>query len=549
MNRIAAVTASVIHGAHRFKAIQCVTEHHGRGSRMKARREPQSMRSRLFCATRDGAAMQECRVRAAETPDARHDPVRTPILRPGRNCWRAPEAHRVAFFIDAAGYFQALRAALAQARESVLIVGWDFDQNIRLDPQARPGETLGMLIASLVAARPSLRVRILVWGFSTFYGANHQPALSLAERWHARLPRVEFVLDDNYPLGASHHEKIVCIDDALAFVGGIDLTAERWDTQAHDMMNPCRFEYDGEPYLPVHDLQMMVDGDAARSISYLVRRRWLAATGERVSPAVPAGDSWPAGVMPSMEDVIVGIARTRPAYGDDDGVREVEALNVDALRSARETIYLETQYMTAQSIGDVLAARLEEPDGPEVIVVVTRQSNGLVEQFAMGSNRDRLFRRLKAVDRHGRFRAYYAVVPRPDGGEQTVGIHSKLMIVDDSFVRIGSSNFNNRSMGVDTECDLAVEARCDDDSAAIRSLRNRLLAEHLGIEEDALAATVAQSRSVIAAIELLGGGPRRLRPCDIDLAEGTDEPITGTAILDPIEPINLSYLRQVLQMD
>ena len=222
------------------------------------------------------------------------------------------------------------------------------------------------------------------------------------------------------------------------------------------------------------------------------------------------------------------------------------ALNVDALRSARETIYLETQYLTAQSVGDVLAARLEEPDGPEIIVVVTKQSDGLVEQFAMGSNRDRLFRRLKAADRHGRFRAYYAVVPRPDGGEHPVGIHSKLMIVDDRFVRIGSSNFNNRSMGVDTECDLAIEADRAADREAIRLLRNRLLAEHLGADERALGAAIACGGSVVAAINSLECGTRRLRPCGIDVEDGADEPIPGTALLDPIEPINLTYLRQVL---
>jgi phosphatidylserine/phosphatidylglycerophosphate/cardiolipin synthase-like enzyme len=493
--------------------------------------------------------MQDWTVRTVEAPAAPRRPVRTTILRPGRNCWRVRDAERAAFFVDGADYFRAVRAALICARESVFIVGWDFDHNIRLVPDERPDQTLGALIASLVEARPSLRIRILIWGFSTFYGANHQPALSLSEPWHARLPRVEFVFDGNYPLGASHHEKIVCIDDALAFVGGIDLTAERWDTQAHDMMDPRRIEYDGEPYLPVHDLHMAVDGTAARSVSLLVRRRWRVATGKRAAPATLANDPWPQDMAPSLRGIKVGIARTRPAYGEDEGVREVEALNIDALRSARETIYLETQYLTAQSVGDVLAARLEEADGPEVIVVVTKQSDGLVEQFAMGSNRDRLFRRLKAADRHGRFRPYYAVVPKPDGGEHPIGIHSKLMIVDDRFVRIGSSNFNNRSMGVDTECDLALEAASADDRAAIRSLRDRLLAEHLGTEEHVLAAAIAQNRSVIAAIESFDPGPRRLHPCRIDVADGTDEPIAGTAILDPIEPINLTYLRQVLQID
>ncbi len=41
-------------------------------------------------------------------------------------------------------------------------------------------------------------------------------------------------------------------------------------------------------------------------------------------------------------------------------------------------------------------------------------------------------------------------------------VHSKVMIVDDGFLRVGSANLNNRSMGADTECDLAFEASCDE---------------------------------------------------------------------------------------
>jgi phosphatidylserine/phosphatidylglycerophosphate/cardiolipin synthase-like enzyme len=468
------------------------------------------------------------------------------LLKPARNCWRACAASRAAFMVDGAEYFRVLRAALLKAQTSVLIVGWDFDPNIRLDPINRPDESLAALLAAITAERPELRVRILIWGFSTFYGSNHQAAVSFSAPWHAPLPRIDFAFDDAHPLGSSHHEKIVCIDDALAFVGGIDLTAERWDTPDHDMMDPRRFEYDGAPYLPVHDLQMAMDGDAARAVGLLVRTRWQAATNERIEPAPARGDPWPDALEPAIRNTRVGIARTRAAYGEDLGTREIEALNIDALRAARKTIYLETQYLTAQSVGDVLAARLEEPDGPEVVVVVTKESDGLVEQFAMGSNRDRLFRRLKAADHHGRFHAYYAVVPSPDGKEAAVGIHSKLVIVDDSFVRIGSSNLNNRSMGVDSECDVALEAKREDDRAAVAALRARLLAEHLGVDTEAVLRAIAKTGSVHAAIAALEAGARRLHPCTIDLNAGDDEPIPGTAILDPIEPINFAYLRQVL---
>lgn len=471
------------------------------------------------------------------------------ILKPGRNCWRIQRARRAAFFIDGCDYFSALRAALMRAQHSVLIAGWDFDHQIRLDPINAPDESLSALIARLVQQRPSLHVRILIWGFSTFYGANHQPALLLSQPWYSGLPRVEFEFDNNYPLGSSHHEKVVCIDDAIAFVGGIDLTAERWDTQAHDMMSPRRYEYDGEPFQPVHDLQMAVDGEVARSVSLLVRERWRQATGRQLKPVLALNDPWPPGVPPHLFDVDIAIARTRPPYGQDPGVREVEALNIDALRVARKSIYLETQYFTAQSIGDVLAERLSQPDGPEVIIVVTKESDGLVEQFAMGSNRERLLRRLKMADSFGRLRAYCAVVPMPGGGEHPIGIHSKLAIIDDRFVRIGSSNFNNRSMGADTECDLAIEAQDDTTRRAIASLRNRLLAEHIDTSEDELAEAIARNGSIIAAIEALNVRARRLCPCHIDPAKGTDEPISGTAILDPIEPINLTYLRQVLSID
>jgi phosphatidylserine/phosphatidylglycerophosphate/cardiolipin synthase-like enzyme len=468
------------------------------------------------------------------------------ILKPGRNCWRVCDASRVAFLVDGDEYFLALRDALLNAQSSVLISGWDFDPNIRLDPINQPDESLGALLAALTEARPSLRVRILIWGFSTFYGANHQPAVSLSEPWYAPLPRVEFAFDDLHPLGSSHHEKIVCIDDSLAFIGGIDLTAERWDTPAQDMMDPRRFEYDGTPYFPVHDLQMAVDGEAARAVSLLMRNRWQASTNKPVEPVSSASDPWPEGLIPAVRNARMAIARTRAPYGDDPGVREVEALNIDALRAARRTIYLETQYLTAQSVGDILAARLEEPDGPEIVVVVTKESDGLVEQFAMGSNRDRLFRRLKAADRYDRFRAYYAVVPSPEGGEHPVGIHSKLVIVDDRFVRIGSSNLNNRSMGVDSECDMAMEATHGDERAAIATLRNRLLAEHLGTDVETVSKAIAANGSVRDAIESIECGRRRLCPCEIDVQDGYDEPIAGTAILDPIEPINFSYLRQVL---
>ena len=75
--------------------------------------------------------------------------------------------------------------------------------------------------------------------------------------------------------------------------------------------------------------------------------------------------------------------------------------------------------------------------------------------------------------------------PVTEGGAD-IYVHAKVLVVDDALLRVGSSNINNRSMGLDTECDLAVEARPGDSNApavrvAILRVRDTLMAEHLGV--------------------------------------------------------------------
>jgi hypothetical protein len=103
----------------------------------------------------------------------------------------------------------------------------------------------------------------------------------------------------------------------------------------------------------------------------------------------------------------------------------------------------------------------------------------------------------------------------PDLGGECLNVHSKLVIIDDELVRIGSANLSERSMRLDTECDLAVEAAGRPDvAAAIAALRHRLLGEHLGLEAEVVEKTERELRSTIATIELLRGGERTLVPLD-----------------------------------
>jgi phosphatidylserine/phosphatidylglycerophosphate/cardiolipin synthase-like enzyme len=207
-------------------------------------------------------------------------------------------------------------------------------------------------------------------------------------------------------------------------------------------------------------------------------------------------------------------------------------------------VYIEAQYLGAAPVVDRLAVLLERAAGPVVVILVWRRAIGWVEQFAMGSDRDRLLRRLAAADRHDRLRAYWLAVPQQP--ECEINLHAKLLIVDDVFVRIGSSNLNNRSLGFDTECDLGIEAPNAEARAAIARLRNTLLAEHLVRPIEEVERVIAEN-GLIAAIERLSHEGGRLRRYRIEPDAGSQELFPGTAVLDPAEPLDLDYLGRSLR--
>ena len=305
---------------------------------------------------------------------------------------------------DAGPYFDHLQDALLKARRSILIIGWDFDAAIKLRPEHDP-RSLGELLRDCVEANPELEVRVLVWSVGVVHGPGDPLPLLFGAEWHNH-PRIHVKLDTEHPFYAAHHQKIVVIDDVLAFAGGIDLTIERWDTAEHLTEHPARVCPDGKPYGPVHDLQMAVSGDAARAIGDLARHRWRSGAGETLEPPPPCEAIWPERLVPDFRGSEVAIARTAPTWGDHRGAREGAALAEDALASARSLIYIEAQYLTTASVGRILMRQLAAPTGPEIVVVVTRSSNSKLEHYVMGNNRDRLLRRLKKVDRHGRLHVY-----------------------------------------------------------------------------------------------------------------------------------------------
>lgn len=465
------------------------------------------------------------------------------IIEPGRTCWRVAETSRASVLIDGAEYFRRLDAALRNARRSIVIIGWDFDGRIRLRPDLPGSPELGDLLRSLVEANPDLTVRILIWSVAVLHAPGAPLPLILGAEWQDH-PRIDLRLDGRHPIYGAHHQKIVTIDGSMAFVGGIDLTVGRWDTPEHKVDDPLRLTPEGKPHEAVHDLQMALDGEGARAITALARQRWKVATGE-ILPAEPqTSDPWPDDLTPDFRDIPVAIARTAPAWGELRGVEECAELTYRAIDEARQSIYIEAQYLTAGPVGRHLAESLQRPQGPEIVVVATCFSAGWLEQWIMGRNRDRLVRRLKRADRYGRLRVFCPVVPDGETSRLLL-VHAKLMLVDDRFIRVGSSNLNNRSIGLDTECDIGIEATDAATQATIRHLRHTLLGEHLGCAPAAVAAAEGSEQSPLRAIAELNRGLRGLRPMDDMPIEGPVRPIFGTSILDPKRPFEpLWFLRK-----
>ena len=270
------------------------------------------------------------------------------------------------------------------------------------------------------------------------------------------------------PVGASHHQKIVVVDDVLAFCGGIDLTIRRWDTPAHALDNEIRTDPSGEPYRPFHDIQMMADGEIAIALGKLLRDRWRTAACETPIAAEPA-------------------------------------------------------------------RRMQEKSELEAVIVSPNVHHSWLEENSMNAGRRRVTDRLKEAGVWDRIHFAYPALA-DDASDQGVMMHAKLMIVDDSFLRVGSSNLNNRSMGMDTECDLALVAADAKQREAIAGIRNRLLAEHLGTDPESVAAAIEENDSFVAAIKSFGGS-RTLRPIDLSDVSADQVAETVGQIADPEKPI------------
>ncbi len=356
--------------------------------------------------------------------------------------------------IDGEQALPRIAEALEGARSHVHIAGWHVTPQFGLTrgPQAA---RLRDLLAELAER---VEVRVLLWGGSPLpLFTPDRAAVRKVREELIRGSRVRCELDVHERPMHCHHEKLVIIDDELAFVGGIDLTSlggDRFDSNEHPMHSRLGW----------HDAASRIVGPAVNDVARHFAMRWQATSGECL-PECPVG--------PVAGEVELQIVRTVPEKIYDavprGDFRILEAYT-RALRAARRFVYLESQFLWSAQIVELLAAKLREPprDDFRVLVLLPAKPNNGAD-----TTRGQLAALVRADDGGERFLAT-TISARTGELSGPAYVHAKIAIIDDQWLTLGSANLNEHSLFNDTEMNLVT---CD--AAVARHTRLRLWSEHL----------------------------------------------------------------------
>ena len=319
------------------------------------------------------------------------------------------------------------------------------------------------------------------------------------------------------------------VDGAVAFLGGIDLCDARWDDCQHLSEHPDRVNVVGDPCKPYHDVQACFTGPIVNPLVELFVQRWQRACGERLRLGEPTNALLGETAARSRFDLQrlsdgcaepvvaseLALSRTQAdSRAEPALIGEILGLFSDAIASAERLIYAETQYFTSRSVAQLLIDRLRDAERPklDIVVFLPHGADTPMEKYALEDTQEGvLCEVLAAASEHGHeLRLLYPASRNADGSETATFIHSKILIVDDRLLMVGSPNFTERSVALDTELAVTWECTSEDPGLShwIRNVRMRLLAEHSGLP----AREFAEQRGLCGKLDaLLERGTSRLR--------------------------------------
>jgi phosphatidylserine/phosphatidylglycerophosphate/cardiolipin synthase-like enzyme len=373
------------------------------------------------------------------------------------------EGNALEVLIDGAEALPAMAEAIRVAQRHVHVCSWHIEADFEPERDGRRcpvRELLG-------DAAERVPVRMLVWaGAPLPVFAPRRSQVREQRDALVRGTRIRCELDARCRPMHCHHEKLVIVDDEVAFVGGIDLTTlagDRYDHPTH----PYR-----APAIGWHDASTRLRGPAVRDVAAHFAVRWEAIAGEALER--PPADPDPAG------DVELQLVRTVPERTYPvlpRGEFSVLEAYVRALRSAQSLIHIENQFLWSPEIVAILEDKLRRPPSDDfrlVVLLPARPNNGADDTRGM------LGRLAMADDGDQRFLAA-TIQSRTGERSGPLYVHAKIGIVDDSWLAVGSANLNEHSLFNDSEVDVIT---CD--PALARDTRVRLWAEHLELDRAAV---------------------------------------------------------------
>jgi phospholipase D1/2 len=470
------------------------------------------------------------------------------------NCWRVRRLKRGSLLIDCANFYRAVHSAVRTAEHSIFIIGWEVDSGTYLlrGKEAEHSEipvTALDLLKWKATQNPQLQIYILRWDSSVAFLNEREPLPEYA--WSTNSPEnLHICLDNTVPIGGSHHQKIVLVDDELVMTGGMDIARQRWDDRTHSIHNPLRNDANG-PYGPYHDVQMMMDGPIVQDFAELVRWRWRQCSGYEAVPARPQSKTdggsanWPAFSEPFFKDMSCAIARTIPYLEDQDSVQEIRRMYQDLIEQAEDFIYIENQFLSYKQIALALNRQLRAKPKLRILLVSSYNPQGLFESEGLWAARIDFKNILQENIDPSRVRMACSGIPDQNGQIHYKRVHSKVFIVDDRYLVVASSNINNRSMTLDTECDVILQAQDAGQRRCLFETRNDLIGEHTSRTAEQVRQIFEQGGSID---DLLNAGEKNgysLREIDDTKFTNQNFQLVAQRFADPEEPL-IPYIRSPL---
>jgi len=358
---------------------------------------------------------------------------------------------------------------------------------------------------------------------------------------------------DLRPLGvsvqaASYHQKFMTIDDDLAFVGGMNFQAVDWDDHEHRVFNPKRMGFEATQSErqavatktelpdtgPRKDYMLRIDGPTAQDVNEVFHERWEHLIDTRVDYSAQSSRFTVARTTTERPSGLqVQITTTMPAPFDEHSIGESW---FNAVRAAEHYVFIEDQYFRIPMLGEAIVQRMREKPELRLFVIIRPVTTGTDAGCGPTARADFTFRS-QFPDRYtlAQLRAFDTSIAgfgidETDAHFVNVDVHSKMLIVDDLFMSVGSANKNNRGILYEAEMNAVVVDRPWVTAARRRILQN-VLPTGTVLSDDA-AAWFEQLRTAAVYNDTVQARWE---------SEGMDLDLNGAPVPEPFLPRGLLY--------